>query len=326
MVAIVGTVLAGALVLLAMNLGRLPFVHPTTTYHAQFANADGLRGGDDVRVEGISVGKVKSVKVEGQHVRVDFNIKSGLKLGNASRASIEVATVLGELFMQVESAGDATMAKGGTIPVSRTTVPYTLITAFDKLGEFGKQTDLPALRTSLNTLAGTLNGIAPGDAKAALQGLADISTTVAGKQQEISQILTAASKITDAVNANSGALVAVLTQSNAFLALLQQRHDVVASLLQHTAELGTQLSVLMAKNKAQLAPLLANLKSISGVLAKDKTQLQQAVVTLSTFSVNVANATGSGAWLDLMSPVAVTPDNILVGCGAQPNSKSGPCQ
>lgn len=326
LVAAVGTVLAAVLVLVSMNLDKLPFVHHAATYHAQFANADGLRRGDDVRVEGISVGKVSAVKVEGGHVRVDFTVRSGLHLGGGSHASIEVATVLGDLFMQVESGGSGILSPGGTIPVARTTVPYTLITAFDQLGEFSNQTDLPALRNSLKTVAATLQGIAPADAKAALNGLADVSQTLAGKQQQISRILTAAASITDTLNNNSGALVQVLTQSNAFLALLRQRQDVIDSLLRHTVELGRQLRRLIDNNGAQLQPLLANLDKVGQVLAADKQQLQQAVVNLGDFSVNISNATGSGPWLDLLSPVAVTPDNVIVGCGAQPNAKSGPCQ
>lgn len=325
-VALVGTVLAAAVVLVSLNLDRLPFVDRTATYHAQFANADGLRPGDGVRVEGISVGKVTTVKVDGGHVRVDFTVRAGLHLGAGSHASIEVATVLGDLFMQVESSGPGTLPAGGTIPVSRTTVPYTLIDAFSQLGEFSDQTDLPALRTSLKTVAATLQGIAPADAKAALTGLAEVSQTLADKQQQISRILTATAGITDTLNGNSGALVQVLGQSNEFLALLRNRQNVIDSLLRHTAELGRQLRILIDRNGAQLQPLLANLDKVSQVLADDKQQLQQAVVNLGDFSVNIANASGSGPWLDLLSPVAVTPDNVIVGCGAHPNSKSGPCQ
>ncbi|HZY76559.1 MAG TPA: MCE family protein [Jatrophihabitantaceae bacterium] len=324
--ALVGTVLVAAVVLASLNLDKLPFVHRTVTYHAQFANADGLRPGDDVRVEGISVGKVNAVKVEGSHVRVDFTVRSGLHLGGASSASIEVATVLGDLFMQVVSGGPGTLPSGGTIPVSRTTVPYTLLDAFDQVGEFGDQTDLPALRTSLRTVAATLQGIAPDDARAALNGLADVSQTLAGKQQQISRILTAAASITDTLNNNSAALVQVLGQSNEFLALLRRRQQVIDSLLRHTVQLGRQLRELIDRNGAQLQPLLSNLDKVGQVLAADKQQLQQAVVNLGSFSVNIANATGSGPWLDLLSPVAVTPDNVIVGCGPQPDSKSGPCQ
>jgi phospholipid/cholesterol/gamma-HCH transport system substrate-binding protein len=317
---------AAAVVLVSVNLDRLPFVHPATTYHAQFANSDGLRAGDDVRVAGVSVGSVTGVRVEGDHVRVDFTVRRGLRLGADSGASIEVATVLGDLFLQVESSGPAALPAGGTIPVSRTTVPYTLITAFDQVGEFTDRTDLPALRASLQTLAATLHGIAPSDARAALRGLSGVAQTLAGKQAQISRILTAAAGITGTLDENSGALVQVLTQSDAFLHLLRQRHAVITRLLDDTAALGRQLHRLIGRNGAQLAPLLAHLKSVSDVLAADRAQLQRAVVSLADFSTNIADATGSGPWLDLLSPVAVTPDNVIVGCGPQPNSRSGPCE
>jgi phospholipid/cholesterol/gamma-HCH transport system substrate-binding protein len=95
-------------------------------------------------------------------------------------------------------------------------------------------------------------------------------------------------------------------------------------LLSDTASLGNQLSILIAKNGAQLAPMLANLNAVSAVLVREKTQLQNAVVNLGKFSVNIANATGSGPWLDLLTPVAVVPNNVIKACGANPGGKK-PC-
>ena len=324
-VAIVGTAVIAALVLLSMNLGKLPFVNPTTTYHAEFANADGLTGGADVRVLGISVGSVSSVKVDGDHVAVAFTVKQGVHLGDQSHASIEVATVLGQLYLQVESAGGGRLRGGGTIPVSRTTVPYTLIGALDAFGDFAGQTDLGKLRTSLQTLATSVSGISPGEAKAALTGLTDVATTLAGKQQQIGSILTSADAITKTLNANTSALLSLLGEGDTFLKLAEQRKTVIDQLLQSTAELGSQISVLITKNGAQLSSVLDSLKAITTVLADDKTQLEQAVVNLGQFSINVANATGSGPWLDLLTPTIVVPDNQIKACGAHPDASKGPC-
>jgi phospholipid/cholesterol/gamma-HCH transport system substrate-binding protein len=323
-VAIVGTALAAALVLLSINLSKVPFLNPHHTYHADFANAVGLKGGDDVRIEGISVGSVASIRVEGDHVRVSFTVKNGIHIGDQSHASIEVATVLGNLFMQVESGGSGRLSPGGTIPVTRTAVPYTLLGALDQFGSFSQQTDLDKLRTSLHTLAATLAGISPKDADAALKGLSQVSQTLASKQQQITSILDSTSAIAQTLNSNAGALVALLAHGDEFLQLLEQRHAVISQLLADTANLGAQLSALITKNGAQLGPLLANLNAVTAVLAKDKAQLQNAVVNLGHFSVNIANATGSGPWLDLLSPTAAVPDNVLKACGATPSGK-GPC-
>ncbi|MCW2496882.1 MCE family protein [Jatrophihabitans sp.] len=324
-VAIVGTVLGVALVLLSLNLGRLPFVNPSHTYTAQFANADGLSSGDDVRVLGISVGSVKSVKVDGGHVDVRFTVKDGVKLGDQSHASIEVATVLGQLYLQVESAGSSHLASGATIPVARTTVPYTLVGALDAFGNFSGQTDLPKLRQSLQTLATTINGISPRDASDALTGLSKVAQTLAGKQDQVNEILTAANTITKTLNSNSSALVGLLTDGDDFLKLAEQRQAVIASLLKDTSALGAEIETLISKDGAQLTSLLSNLKAITGVLATDQAQLKQAVVNLGQFSINISNATGSGPWLDLLSPTVVVSDNEIVGCGADPKSTTGPC-
>jgi phospholipid/cholesterol/gamma-HCH transport system substrate-binding protein len=324
-VAVWGTVLVAAVVLLAMNLGNLPFINSTTTYYADFANADGLKSGDEVRVQGISVGQVDAVKVQGDHVHVRFDVKSDIAFGRTSAASIEVATVLGNLFMQIESAGPGRMPENSTIPVSRTVVPYTLLGALDAFGEFSKKTDLPTLQASLRTLSTTISGIAPKDVKAALRGLADVSSTLAGKQGEVRNVLQAADSIVQTLNKNSGALVGLLMQGDEFLKLVEQRHAVITRLLQDTAKLGAELRILIARNGAQLTSLLRNLDAVTGVLVKEKGQLQKAIRSLGQFGVNITNVTGSGPWLDLLTPTVVVPDNQIAGCGANPAAQTKPC-
>jgi phospholipid/cholesterol/gamma-HCH transport system substrate-binding protein len=322
-VAMVGTVVIVLAVLLAMNLGKMPFVHPEHAYAADFATADGVRAGDDVRVAGITVGSVSSVKVDGDHVRVRFTVKRGLRLGDQSRASIEIATVLGQEFMQLTSAGDGTLRAGSTIPLSHTAVPYTLL---DALGTFGKntaKTNLPQLQAALNSMAATLQGVAPADVRATLGGLSEHASAVATRQDELTRLLTQARSVTDALDAHSGDFVALITDSDTFLQLLQQRRAVIAKLLADTAALGAQVADLIKRDGAQLTPLLDNLKTVTAVLAQDKQQLSDAVTTLGHFSKNIANATGSGPWLDLFTPVLFEPDNLIKSCGTQPRPECG---
>jgi phospholipid/cholesterol/gamma-HCH transport system substrate-binding protein len=322
-VAIVGTIVLILVVLLSMNLGRLPFLHPQSTYSADFATAAGIKSGDDVRVAGITVGSVSSVKVRGDHVHVRFTVKRGLQLGDQTRASIEIATVLGQQFLQLRSAGSGQLRARDTIPVDRTTVPYTLL---DALGQFGRntaKTDLPQLRTALDSLAATLDGTAPKDVQATLAGLSKLSSTVAARQGELVQLLDSARSVTNTLNAHSGDFVALLTDSSAFLQMLQQRRDVIAALLKDTSDLGAQVSALIRRDGANLTALLDNLRGITAVLARDKQQLSQAVTTLGEFSKNVANATGSGPWLDLFTPLLFEPDNVIKACGAAPKPKCG---
>lgn len=325
MVAIWGTIIAGAVILFSINLGNLPFINSTTTYYADFANADGLKSGDDVRVEGISVGSVNSVSVQGDHVHVSFDVKSDIDLGGQSRATIEVATVLGNLFMQVESVGPGHLDGGETIPQSRTVVPYSLLGALNAFGEFSEKTNIPTLQTSLRTLASTIAGIAPRDARAALDGLANVAGTLANKQQQVSDVLSAAKSIVQTLNQNSGALVGLLVQGQEFLHMVVQRHALVDQLLRDTARLGNQLRVLMQHDQTQLNTFLSSIDTVSQLLVHEKKQLQRSIVYLGQFGVNITNVTGAGPWLDLMTGDAVIPDNQIVGCGTSPTTQKRPC-
>jgi phospholipid/cholesterol/gamma-HCH transport system substrate-binding protein len=324
-VAIVGTILIAAVLLIAVNLDKLPFFNPTNSYTAHFPNAEGLRTGDDVRVEGITVGSVDSIKVDGAQVDVGFSIKSDVQLGRDSRASIEVATVLGNLFMQIESAGPGTLPDGATLPEPGA-VPYSLLEALNAFGKFSQKTQIGTLRKSLQTLSTTINSVAPSDVKTALNGLSDVATTIAAKQNDITEILQSANAVVSTLNHNSNALVSLLAQGDEFLKLVEQRHTVISQLLADTANLGRQLRKLIGKDGAQFAGLFSNLATVTAVLSKEKRALQNAVVNLGQFSVNIANATGSGPYLDLFSPTVLVPDNQLKACGPHPeDAGKKPC-
>ncbi|MGI8677796.1 MAG: MCE family protein [Jatrophihabitans sp.] len=318
MVAIVVTIIGALVVLASLNLNRLPFVNSSVAYQADFANAAGLQEGDDVRVAGISVGNVTSIAVHGDHVRVGFTVASNLKLGGSSGASIELATVLGALFLQVESAGPGRLAQNATIPVARTTVPFTLIDAFNELGATTTKTDLPTFHKSLEQLASTLHGLRPGDVTATLKGLTSISNAIASRQDEISGLLRDAGTIIKTLSSKRVSLIALMGDADTFVRMLHARRDAINNLLQHTADLGKQLSVLIEQNGAKLGAALGEIDAVTGVLGRDRTQLTAAITQLGQFSTNIANVTGSGPWIDVMLPTFLQPDNIIAACGQNP--------
>jgi phospholipid/cholesterol/gamma-HCH transport system substrate-binding protein len=322
-VAIVGTLVGALIVVLSMNLNRLPFLQSNSSYRAEFVNSGGLTKGAAVRVAGMSVGSVSSVRVIGDHVEVRFTVRRGLKLGSQSGASVEIATVLGELFMQVESAGPGTLAPGSAIPVARTTVPYTLLDAFDALGHNAAATNLPQLRTSLDQLAATLNATSPADVTATLTGLTRMAQAVASRQGEISQLLVDAQQVAKTLATNGAALVNLMSDADTFVQMLNARHDVINRLLADTATLGVELDALIAHDGAQLTPLLNNLKTVSGVLAADRTDIEKSIKTLGQFSTNITNVTGSGPWVDIMLPALLEPDNVIAACGVHPKPGCG---
>ena len=68
-------------VVAAFSYDKLPFVNGTSDYSAYFAEAGGIKPGSDVRVSGMSVGRVSEVSLEGTKVLVDFTVARRRRAG-----------------------------------------------------------------------------------------------------------------------------------------------------------------------------------------------------------------------------------------------------
>lgn len=94
---------------------------------AEFARAFNLFPGSDVRVLGLTVGRVVDVTApEGSAVvRARLRIDDGIALPVGVRAHVVQGSLLGERFVELEPAhtGGPVLASGATIPVERTSVP-----------------------------------------------------------------------------------------------------------------------------------------------------------------------------------------------------------
>ena len=84
-----------AVVVASFSYDKLPFIKRSQDYSAFFTEAGGIKAGSDVRVSGMSVGRVSDVALDGTRVRVDFSVGDSVELGDRTEAAIKTETVLG---------------------------------------------------------------------------------------------------------------------------------------------------------------------------------------------------------------------------------------
>src|SRR3954454_20096978 len=95
-----------AFVMAAFKAEDLPLIGGGDTYYAAFSESGGLKVNDEVRIAGVRVGKVESVALEGDHVRVTFRVDTSSQFGVDTQAAIKVKTLLGAMYLALEPAGD----------------------------------------------------------------------------------------------------------------------------------------------------------------------------------------------------------------------------
>ena len=92
-------------------------------YFATFANVSNMKKDSHVRIAGVEVGQVQSVKINRDStVTVEFSADSSVVLTEGTRAVIRYDNVVGDRFLALEEGAGGTkkLNAGDTIPVSRT--------------------------------------------------------------------------------------------------------------------------------------------------------------------------------------------------------------
>ena len=285
------------LMLLAFNAEKLPIIGGGTTYYADFSEAGGLQANDEVRIAGVRVGKVDSVSLDGDQVKVAFRIQDGADFGTDTRAAIKVKTLLGAMYLSLEPAGSGQLPGGSEIPVSRTTSPYDVVQAFSGLARTSERIDTHQLATSLTTLA-DLTRNTPRNFRHALAGVSALSGNLAARNEQIGTLLQHLRGVTTTLNARDHDIVGLMRDSSVLFHALVERRQAIHDLLTSTSQLSLQLTRLVRQSRGDLKPALTHLSRVVDVLDKNSDNIDQSIRLMAPFYRVFANTLGNGPWFD----------------------------
>ncbi|MGY0388760.1 MCE family protein [Nocardioides sp. WG-D5] len=285
------------LMVMAFKADSLPLIGGGTTYYANFSEAGGLKTGDEVRVAGVRVGKVDSIELDGNQVKVGFKIREKVNFGESSGAGVRVKTLLGDMFLELQPAGEGQMKAGATIPVDRTESPYDVVQAFEGLADTSANIDKDQLAAALTTLA-DLTRSTPEEFQAALTGVSDLSRNLAAKDERIDSLLTQLDRVTKVLDERDEDLIALMNDANQLFAALVERREAVHNLLLSTQQLSKELSQLVDDSRADLKPALESLDVILDVFTKNEENLEKSLRLMAPFYKVFNNTLGNGPWWD----------------------------
>lgn len=303
---VVGVVTALAIVLATLQYDRLPFIRSGIAYTANFADAGGLLPGDRVEVSGIKVGTVEEIELDGPKVLVRFTIDDGVQLGDKTAAAIKTNTILGRKSLEVTPSGDGSITAADTIPLDRTTSPYSLNDALGDLAGTVQDLDTNQLDKTLDALADTLRDT-PEPLRAALDGVSRLSKSLNARDDAIKELLAKAQGVTKILADRGDQINALLLDGNQLLGELERRRNSISELIVNLSAVSQQLSGLVHDNEAQLKPSFDKLNSVLAVLEKHKEDIAGALDGLGPYAAALGEAVGSGPYFQAYVANASSP-------------------
>ena len=289
------------IVLMVIGVGQsfasIPMIFAKPMYYAEFADAAGAAPGDKVRISGMDVGQLKSLKIDGDRVRVGFTLGDE-RIGTDSLLSIRTDTILGKRVMEIEPRGAKNLPVNATLPLTQSTTPYQLYDAFSDLTTTTAGWDLETVKRSLNVLSSTLDATEP-ELKAALDGVARFSDTIGKRDNEFKDLLAQANKVAGVLGNRSEQVNRLLVNSQYLLAALNERNQAIDMLLTNVSAVSREFQGFINDNP-NLNHVLDQLQVISDVLAKHKEDFAFSITTASKFMGALAESIGSGPYFKTM--------------------------
>jgi len=208
------------------------------------------------------------------------------------------------------------LALDSAIPLSRTSVPFTLVDALSGFSQDVQGYNKAALQKSFNVIAENLSATSGAQTQAAFNGLAQLSQIFGSQSDAIASVISQGAGISSVLSQRSGQLFDLVGQADIVLQVLDQRRAVIKSLLDGASALSQKLSQFLSSNSPQLTTLFDNLKSVTAVLAENADNVSRAIPLLAALAKYTANASGSGPFVDAVIPTLLIPDNVFKQCSA----------
>ncbi len=287
---IFGIFLVACLVLVSFGYSTLPFFPQGKPYEAYFTDAGGIIPGNDVNVSGIKVGKVTGVELAGDTAKVLFTVDRDIKVGDQSMVAIKTDTVLGEKSLAVTPQGSG---ESTSIPLGRTTTPYTLNTALQDLGQNASELDKPRFEQALQTITDSLRDATP-HLRSALDGVADLSRSLNKRDEALAQLLGHAKRVSDTLAQRAGQVNQLILDGNQLFAALDERRQALSNLIAGIDDVSQQLSGFVADNRREFKPALEKLNLVLDNLLERREHISEALKRLPPYATALGEVVGSG--------------------------------
>lgn len=266
-------------------------------YTAMFAQAGALKTGNPITVAGIPVGEVTGMKLAGDHVVAKLKVRKDVALGDQSRASIKITTILGSRYLALEPGGAGELPDA-TFDLAHTEVPYDLQEALADVTTTYEQVDSDAFAQTLSVLGTQLQGL-PEIVPQALANTQQLSTIIAERRDQLGSLLETTKVVSNTLRSQQATIGNLIRQGNDLVGEFVARRDSFHAMIAALTNLVQTLSGIVVEDRPQLEQLLVNLRALSDMLGQHDDLLRSTLQSGPIALRGLANATGNGNAVDL---------------------------
>ncbi|MEV6432664.1 MCE family protein [Nocardia sp. NPDC051463] len=247
-------------------------------YHAVFTSSSGMLPGSKVRIAGVPVGSVTSIKVGKDHLaHVEFDVDRKYRLLASTRATIKYENLVGDRYMELLEGPGSTqvLPDGGTI---------------------GKERTAPAL--DLDMLLGgfkpLIRGLDPGQVNDLTNALLQIFQ---GQGGTLVQLLNSGGSFAKTLADRDELIGSVINNLNTVLQTIDQRGDQFATTLDELQRLVSGLAAQRDPIGDALPRIAGATRDLTDLLGQARPDLRATIEQTGRLATNLDGGSDTVQWV-----------------------------
>lgn len=285
---------------LVVVFGQFRFAS-TNTYHANFTDASRLKAGEDVRIAGVQVGSVKSVKLKNDNtVDVKFTLNERYQLYSSSRAVIRYQNLVGDRYMEITS-GPGELRKlpaGGTVVLANTQPALDLDALLGGLRPVVKGLDGKKVNEITAAMIEALQGQG-GALSDLLSNTGSFSQTLADRDQLIGDTITNLNTVLATVDSKGSQFNTSIDQLQQLITGLAEGRDPIAGAIGPLASAENDLTEMLQKSRRPVQGVIENARPFAQRMYERRAEVNPVIENLAENYLRL-NALGAyGAFFNI---------------------------
>ncbi|MGL6236964.1 MAG: MlaD family protein [Segniliparus sp.] len=224
------------------NALRSPVSGETVGYTATFSDVAGLFVGNDVRIAGVQVGKVETIRLNGRNADVGFTVLKDQPLYTDTVVAVRYQNLLGQRYVELAQphTPGALIAAGTAIPLERTIASFDISKMFNGFRPLFQTLD-PA---QFNQFGEDMLRLIQGDGDGSgigpvLRDLDAVSKLAVNRQAVFVQLMRNLGEVSAELGGQSKQIIATIEAVQELLATLNPEFDQIGAAsddIQHFAQ------------------------------------------------------------------------------------------
>ncbi len=244
-----------------------------TTYKAVFNDVTGVTKGDDVRIAGVSVGRVTSIKVlDRDKAIVTFGVDADTPLTENTNVQIRFRNLVGQRYFNLTQGSDgakATLKAGSTIPASRTEEALDLNVLFQGFKPVFQALSPKDTNKLAYELIQTVQGEG-GNYQNLLASTSSLTNTLAGRDKLIGDVITNLSEVLDTVGSRDKELTDTIDTLQQFVTGFKNDREAILGSVDSISGLAVETADLLRQGRPALTQDVLQLQRLTNNLSKTK--------------------------------------------------------